>query len=164
MKRHPTASRLENRARTPKGGPPRGAVRPHPAFEKFSRAQSVSRTEPHLALAHARARTHTLIPTGELSHRTAHALEAEIERLCDEGVTAITLDLSRLTRIDSTGVAVVAFRSGLCDRRGFGFSILRGSDSVHRAFERAGLAEELPFAVAPELTPDAEASRGSYAR
>lgn len=89
--------------------------------------------------------THTLVLEGELTHRTAHALEVEIERLCEQGVTAITLDLSGLAAIDPVGVAVIAFRCGLCERRGYGFDLVRGSRRVQRAFTRAGVAGALPF-------------------
>ena len=64
---------------------------------------------------------HTLVLTGGLTHRSAHALEVEIERLCEEGVTDITLDLRDLQWIDPVGVAVIAFRCGLCEKRGYGF-------------------------------------------
>jgi anti-anti-sigma factor len=90
-------------------------------------------------------RAHTLVLTGELNHRSAHALETEIERLCGEGVTRITLDLRQLTHIDSIGVAVIAFRCKLCRRQGFGFTLIPGPRSIHRAFEQAGVAEMLPF-------------------
>jgi anti-anti-sigma factor len=96
-------------------------------------------------LASAKVWTHTLVPTGELSRRTAHALEVEIERRCEEGVTAITLDLRELTRIDAIGVAVIAFRCDLCKRRGYDFALIPGSEEVQRAFERAGVSELLPF-------------------
>jgi anti-anti-sigma factor len=95
----------------------------------------------------ARVWAHTLVLTGALTHRSAHALEVEIERLCDEGVTAVTLDLRQLQRIDSIGVAVVAFRCGLCQRRGLGFNLIPGSQSIQRAFEQAGVGELLPFQV-----------------
>jgi anti-anti-sigma factor len=88
---------------------------------------------------------HTLVLTGELDRASAHTLEAAIERLCESGTAAITLDLSRLDYIDSTGVAVVAFRSGLCQRRGYEFALIPGSWLIQRAFELAGLAEQLPF-------------------
>jgi anti-anti-sigma factor len=89
--------------------------------------------------------THTLILTGELTRRSAHALELEMERLCEQGVTDITLDLSQLGYIDATGVAVIAFRSGLCERQGYGFALIPGSRVVHEAFEQAGVSEMLPF-------------------
>jgi anti-anti-sigma factor len=92
------------------------------------------------------ARTHTLILTGELNRASAHALEAEIERLCEEGVTGITLDLRELSYIDSIGVAVIAFRCGLCERRGYDFAVIPGSRLIQRAFEQAGVINLLPFA------------------
>lgn len=99
--------------------------------------------------------SHTVILTGELTHRSAHALEVEIERLCEEGVTDITLDLRDLTGIDPVGVAVIAFRCSLCEKRGYGFRLISGTDDVQRAFEQAGVLEILPFqedrAAGPEL-------------
>lgn len=88
---------------------------------------------------------HTLVLTGELTRRSAHALEVEIEDLCAKGVTAITLDLRQLTYIDSIGVAVISFRCGLCQRQGFGFSLVPGPRFVQRAFEQAGVLGLLPF-------------------
>jgi anti-anti-sigma factor len=90
-------------------------------------------------------RSHTLILTGELTHRSAHALEVEIERLCEEGVSSITLDLRQLRDIDSIGAAVISFRCGLCQRQGYGFALIPGSRPIQRAFERAGMINLLPF-------------------
>jgi anti-anti-sigma factor len=100
---------------------------------------------------------HTLVLMGELDRCSAHTLEAEIERL--EGATsAITLDLSKLTHIDSTGVAVIAFRSGLCQRRGYGVALIRGPSFIQREFELAGLGDRLPFeGVSPSGVPAAAA-------
>jgi anti-anti-sigma factor len=89
--------------------------------------------------------THTLRLEGELSHRTAHALEVEIEQLCEQGVTDITIDLRELRGIDPVGVAVIAFRWGLCERRGYGFRLIEGSAGVQREFARAGVLDLLPF-------------------
>ena len=101
--------------------------------------------EPRLALAPVSPWTHTLVLSGELNHRSAHVLEAEIDRVCEEGVTAIIVDLRGLTDIDSTGVAVIAFRSGLCRRRGYEFTLIPGSAAIHSAFEEAGMVDLLPF-------------------
>ncbi|MGH9918507.1 MAG: STAS domain-containing protein [Nitrososphaerales archaeon] len=90
-------------------------------------------------------RAHTLILTGELNHRSAYALEAEIERLCGEDVKRITLDLRQLVRIDSIGVAVIAFRCRLSRRQGLASTLIAGPQQIHRAFERAGVVEMLPF-------------------
>jgi anti-anti-sigma factor len=96
--------------------------------------------ERNVALASVSEWAHTLVLDGPLTHRSAHALEVEIERLCASGVTGITLDLRELTQIDSIGVAVIAFRSGLCQRRGYEFGVIAGSRAVSRAFEQAGVA------------------------
>ena len=90
-------------------------------------------------------RMHTLVLTGSLDRSSVHTLEAEIERLCEEGVTGITLDLRQLDDIDAFGVAVIAFRCGLCRRRGYDFALIRGSRATQRAFEKAGVSELLPF-------------------
>jgi anti-anti-sigma factor len=103
-------------------------------------------SEPPKVAQRAGGRTHTLILTGELDRSSAHALEAAIERLCEEGVTGIRLDLRGLTHIDSIGVAVIGFRCGLCLRRGFEFALIPGSQFVQRVFEQAGVAHLLPFA------------------
>jgi anti-anti-sigma factor len=88
---------------------------------------------------------HTLVLTGELTYRSAPMLELAIERLCEEGVTDITLDLRQLADIDSIGVAVISFRCGLCRRQGYGFALIPGSRLIHRAFEQAGVIDLLPF-------------------
>jgi len=144
MKRHLTASAVS--VDPPIGDDETGSVatRSHTAFSNNTRAQPAS-GEAGLVLASVDVQTHTLILTGELDRRSAPALEAEIERLCEEGVTGITLDLRELTYIDSIGVAVIAFRCGLCKRRGYEFSLIPGSRFVQRAFEQAGVTDLLPF-------------------
>jgi len=114
-----------------------------------------------LVLTSVSSWTHRLTLTGELTHRTAHALEVEIERLCEEGVTDITLDLTRLDRVDPVGVAVIAFRCGLCEKRGYGFTMIRGSREVQRTFEEAGVAELLPFCDPPDTAIAATPAEGA---
>jgi len=110
-------------------------------------------SRPSLALASVRTWTHTLVLTGGLDRASAHALEVEIERLCDEGVTGITLDLRELAYIDSIGVAVIAFRCDLCKRRGFDFALIPGAPSIQGAFEQAGVSELLPFQAGEVADP-----------
>ena len=144
MKRHQMAP-ATSLSRTKEGGAPAGvAAKTLTVFNNRRRRQPAS-GEATLTLASVRDWTHTLVLTGELDRASAHALEAEIERLCEEGVTGITLDLRELTYIDSIGVAVIAFRCDLCKRRGYDFALIPGSPSIHRAFEQAGLSELLPF-------------------
>ncbi len=95
---------------------------------------------------------HTLKLLGELDRTSAVRLEAAIERLCELEVAAITLDLRELASIDTTGVAVIAFRCGWCRRNGRGFAIVRGSPTIQSVFEQAGELARLPFvARVPEL-------------
>jgi anti-anti-sigma factor len=144
MKRHLTASAVSIDTQIASGAAETVAPRTPTAFNENAPTQAAP-SEPSFALTSVSDRTHTLILTGELDHRSAHALEAEIERLCKEGVTGITLDLRELTYIDSIGVAVIAFRYRLCKRRGYDLAVIPGSRLIHRAFEQAGVKDLLPF-------------------
>ena len=92
-----------------------------------------------------RSATHTLVLIGELDRASTHTLEAEIERQCDAGVNALTLDLSELSGIDSTGVAVIVFRHKWCRRRGCELALTPGSSAIQHAFELAGAIDRLSF-------------------
>jgi anti-sigma B factor antagonist len=92
-----------------------------------------------------RGATHTLVLIGELDRASTHTLEAEIERLCDAGISALTLDLSKLSGIDSTGVAVIVFRHKWCGRRGCELALIAGSSAIQHAFELAGAIDRLSF-------------------
>lgn len=142
MKHHLTASAVSLGTPRDRGARDSAANPTQTVFNKNTRTQTAP-GEPNLVLVSSR--THTLLLSGELDYRSAHALEAEIERLCEEGVTGITLDLRELRYIDSIGVAVILFRCGLCKRRGYDFAVVPGSKPIHRAFEQAGVAELLPF-------------------
>lgn len=126
------------------GGTGEGSVDPRGAAASNIRRKSAWNS-PGLKLRSMNVRSHTVVLTGELTHRSANALELEIERLCDEGVTSITLDLRQLTHIDPIGVAVIAFRCGLCERQGLGFTLIPGSRFIQRSFEQAGVLDALPF-------------------
>jgi anti-anti-sigma factor len=127
-----------------------GVIRADAAFHRdtvFGRGGRTSSTwnQPHPLAENASVRVHRLILTGGLTHSSAHTLEVEIERLFEEGVTAITLDLRQLTYIDSIGVGVIAFRCRLCRRQGHSFALIPGPPFIQRAFEEAGLSDQLPF-------------------
>jgi anti-anti-sigma factor len=121
------------------------ATRAQAAVKSNRQVRAQASAKPRLALAPQHAWTHTLVLTGELDRRSVRTLEGEIERLFEEGVTGITLDLRGLTCIDPVGVRLITFRYGLCGRRGYDFGLIRGSASVQRAFEKAGVADSLPF-------------------
>jgi anti-anti-sigma factor len=144
MKRHHLAIAASVTTRNESGALASVATQTRTAFNNNTAIQPAL-SEASFSPASVSLRTHTLILTGDLDGASAHALEAEIERLCEEGVTGITLDLRELTYIDLTGVAVIAFRCGLCQKRGYDFALIPGSRFIHRVFERAGVTDLLPF-------------------
>jgi anti-anti-sigma factor len=99
--------------------------------------------ERSMTFAAAPAWRHTLVLKGKLDYHSTPELEEEIECLCQEGVTTLTLDLRQLNAIDSIGAQVIAFRGGICQRRGQDFRVIAGSRAVHRALSRAGATEVL---------------------
>ena len=88
----------------------------------------------------------TLALAGELDISTAEQLHRAVERLLAGGDTGqLTVDLRRLTFIDSSGLAAMVFASRQCERHDCRLSVIRGSASVQGVFELTGLHELLPF-------------------
>ncbi len=108
--------------------------------DRAGRAQM--RTRPQLTLASSPTWNHKLILTGRLDCRTVVELEDEIECLCEEGVTLLTLDLRQLDTIDSAGARAIACGGEACKRRGRDFAVVPGSLAVQRVLAEAG-AESL---------------------
>jgi anti-anti-sigma factor len=100
-------------------------------------------SQPQLTLASTPVWRHRLILTGRLDCRSASELEEEIECLCQEGVTILTLDLRQLDAIDPTGATVIAFCGDACRRRGHDFAVIPGSHVIHRALAEAGATDLL---------------------
>lgn len=144
MERHPTTLTVSIDRQNDGSATVVGANRTNTAFDESTPKQP-AQNEPGSASGTVSVWTHTLVMTGELTFRSAHTLEVEIERLFAKGVTGITLDLRQLTYIDPIGAAVISFRWGLCQRQGYGFALIPGSRFVHRAFEQAGVTGLLPF-------------------
>jgi anti-sigma B factor antagonist len=91
---------------------------------------------------------HTISAAGELDMASAPELTAIIERVCAEGPSAITLDLSQLTFIDSTGLHIVVSTNKHCEKLGLDFQLVPGPAQIQRLFELTGLLRELPFQAA----------------
>src|SRR3979411_1542610 len=87
----------------------------------------------------------TVILRGELDIASAGRLEAVLLEVCADGTTAITLDLSGLTFMDSTGLRAVLLAKDLTDNRGCELSIIPGPGSVQRVFELAAPLDILPW-------------------
>jgi len=88
----------------------------------------------------------TLRMSGELDMAAVPTLEATVRRACEhEDTRALTLDLSGLAFIDSTGLAAIVLVSSICAKRGLAFELVPGSRSVQQPFEATGLIDALPF-------------------
>ncbi len=115
------------------------------ASEGEANLSVAAHSRPHLTLASAPVWRHRLILTGKLDYLSASELEEEIECLCQEGVTILTLDLRQLDVIDPTGATVIAFCGAACRRRGHDFVVIPGSRVTHRALAEAGATDLLTF-------------------
>ncbi len=102
-----------------------------------------ARYRPHLTLVSTPVWRHRLILTGTLDHRSASELEEEIECLCQEGVTSLTLDLRQLDAIDPTGATAIVFCGGAYRRLERDFAVIPGSQVIHRALTEAGATDFL---------------------
>jgi anti-anti-sigma factor len=89
---------------------------------------------------------HVLVPVGALELRSVDALEAALSRLWSKRATALTLDLRRVTFIDSSGLWCITSLQKWCAREGIGFMLIPGPEPVHHVFELTGLSDVLPFA------------------
>ncbi|HEV2923853.1 MAG TPA: STAS domain-containing protein [Solirubrobacteraceae bacterium] len=88
---------------------------------------------------------HTLLLSGELDMAAEDELEAAIVSCA--GAARLTLDLSQLTFMDSTGLTLVLLADDLCKAHGIAFALVPGPRQVQRVFEIAGVLERLPFAM-----------------
>jgi anti-sigma B factor antagonist len=87
---------------------------------------------------------------GDFDMAATFTVEPALERALEEpGVSALTLDLSKLKFIDSTGIGVLFRLEAEARSRGVALSIVPGPREVQRVFELAGLTEALPFAQPP---------------
>ena len=118
-------------------------------------------SRPSLTLVSRPIWRHRLILTGKLDYRSASELEDEIECLCQEGVTILTLDLRQLDAIDPTGAAAIAFCGAVCRTRGHDLAVIAGSRSIHRALTEAGAGSLLTPDWDDSVAP-ARSSRYSY--
>jgi anti-anti-sigma factor len=100
-------------------------------------------SRPQLTLVSTPAWRHRLVLTGKLDYRSASELEEEIDCLCQEGVTILTLDLRQLDAIDPAGATVIAFCGAVCRRRGHDFAVIPGSSVIDRVLIEAGAKDFL---------------------
>jgi anti-sigma B factor antagonist len=88
---------------------------------------------------------HTLVLSGELDMAAEDELETAIVS-CAEAAR-LTLDLSQLTFMDSTGLTLILLADDLCKAHGIAFALVPGPRQVQRVFEIAGVLDRLPFHI-----------------
>jgi anti-anti-sigma factor len=142
MKRHLTLSTTSQYARSQDDTAEAVVDRTRASDDEISLSEA-AHARPRLTPASAPVWRHKLILTGKLDYRSAPELEEEIECLCQEGVTTLTLDLRHLDAIDSTGVTAIASGSTACKRRGHDFAVIPGSREIRSALAEAGAADLL---------------------
>jgi anti-anti-sigma factor len=93
----------------------------------------------------ARDDCHMLILRGELDLAAADYLEAVVFCLFLDGIDEVTLNLSRLTFIDATGLRALLAVQALCEHEECRFSLTRPAGQVRRLFELTGVIRTLPI-------------------
>ncbi len=89
-----------------------------------------------------------IAPRGELDMATQGELRTAIEQQAARG--AVTLDLSGLRFLDTSGLRLVLETAEAARTQGFAFTVLPGIPAVQRLFDVAGVTELVPFAAREE--------------
>lgn len=84
--------------------------------------------------------------SGELDLAGAPELDEALTSAREAG-TALTLDLTELEFIDSSGLGVLVRFNNAAVASGYEYSLIPGPPQVHRAFVLSGLDQALPFAA-----------------
>lgn len=82
--------------------------------------------------------------SGELDLAGAPELDQALSAVREAG-TALTLDLTDLEFIDSSGLGVLVRFHNAAVASGYEYSVIPGPPPVHRAFVLSGLDQALPF-------------------
>jgi anti-anti-sigma factor len=92
-------------------------------------------------------RRQALILSGDLDMAAATQLEATLAALPGDGVSELTVDLSRLTFMDSAGLHTVLNARAFCASHGAEFALVAGPPGIQRLFEITGLLDVMAFAT-----------------
>lgn len=88
----------------------------------------------------------TVAPEGELDLAGEGRFEAAIQQALETALS-LTIDLSALDFIDSSGLRVLVRLHNTAQRDGFSYTVVPGPPQVHRTFVLCGLDATLPFAA-----------------
>lgn len=98
-----------------------------------------------------------VVPAGELDIATVRKLEAALVEHAEPG-QSVAIDLRGLEFIDTAGLRLVLEQHERVKASGGRLVLVRGSESVQRLFEIAGLADVLEFVDDPK---DLQGDNGS---
>lgn len=93
-----------------------------------------------------------LLPVGELDLATAEQLEQAVMRELAGGPSALVLDLSRVSFMDSVALGALLRCEGRAREDGLRFAIKAGSGQPQRLLELCGLVERFQDAGIPDLS------------
>jgi anti-sigma B factor antagonist len=88
---------------------------------------------------------HLLRLTGELDMATAHKLRDQLTSLADDGARHVTVDLSDLEFIDSTGLSVLVTGLKRLREQGGDLALRSPRPSTRKILEITGLTEVFPI-------------------
>ena len=95
-------------------------------------------------------RAAVIVVSGELDLASSAALEEELDRVADSGVTHVIIDLRQLEFMDSTGLSTLVKAHQRADEARWEFGLVRGPQQVQRLLSLTGVDERLTFADTPE--------------
>ncbi len=91
---------------------------------------------------------HVVCPSGELDVATAPALERNLSHVEQGDAKHITLDLRRLTFIDSAGLHLLERAHQRSLRNGIRLEVIAGPPAVQRTLRLAAIGQRLAFVAA----------------
>jgi len=146
--RHSRPARAWPRRRRPVGATRGERIQEEPAttyHHPLSGSDAISRNSLTITACHI-AGEQAIALRGEFDVASVGLLEDAVARACASELRAITLDLSELSFIDSSGLWTITSLSKWCSRRNVKLQLVRGPEPVHDIFELTGLSDLLPFA------------------
>ena len=91
--------------------------------------------------------------SGELVFETARKVERELRNIEERRPSMLAIDLSGLSMIDSTGLALVVSADSRARGEGRRLVVVQGPDSVQRVFRMTRLDDRLDMVPSLEAVP-----------
>jgi anti-sigma B factor antagonist len=79
--------------------------------------------------------------SGEVDIQTSPLLDGELQKLLDQGVSSILVDLDEVTFLDSTGLSVLIAALKRCQASGGELHLVSPRSNVRRVLEITGLTD-----------------------